>query len=202
MSDKGKTFTFAEEPGVSRRRTQSEFTLLLFAVALTLFAAAALFGWLLIRFAPLPPESKELHFPVPFFASTVFLTAVSVALHFAVQAVRREKQQPFRRWLAIALASATLFVAVQSYGLRWLAQWQVPEEASTGAASFVFAFAALHAMHVVVALMFLIFVTIRGYDDRYDHEWNWGVVVCAWFWHFLGWIWLVILGVFAITTRA
>lgn len=174
----------------------------LFGLSVAVFGSAALLAWLLIHFGPLPPASTVLQFPVPFFASTLFLAGVSVELHRAVQFVRREKQRPFRRSLAAALACATLFVAIQSYGIRWLAQWQTPEEASTGAASFVFAFAALHAMHVAVALMVLVFVTVRGFDNRYDHEWNWGVVVCAWFWHFLGWIWFVILGVFTITTRA
>ncbi|MGE3313676.1 MAG: heme-copper oxidase subunit III [Planctomycetaceae bacterium] len=184
-----------------RRRTQGEFVLRLFGVGVAVFGSAGILGALLVRFAYLPPESPRLQFPLPFFASTVCLAGVSFSLHRAAYFVRREKQRPFRRALVVALVSATLFVGVQSYGLRWLAQWQVPEEASTGAASFVFAIAALHALHVAVALMFLIFVTMRGHDDRYDHEWNWGVIVCAWFWHFLGWIWFVILGVFAITTH-
>ena len=184
----------------SRCRTQGEFVLWLFGVSLAVFGIAVLGAVLLIRLAPAPPTSAQLQFPPPFFVSTALLIACSAALHLAVQAVRREKQPPFRRTLAVALASGTLFVAVQSYGLWWLVQGQDPEEASTGAASFVFVFAALHALHVTVALMVLVFVTLRGFDDRYDHEYHWGPIVCAWFWHVLGAVWLVILGAFAIVT--
>jgi hypothetical protein len=59
---------------------------------------------------------------------------------------------------------------------------------------------ALHAMHFTLALMFLVWVTLGAFADRYDHEYFWGVVVCAWFWHALGIAWGCILIVFAIST--
>ena len=63
---------------------------------------------------------------------------------------------------------------------------------------FVLMLAALHALHLSVALLFLAFVGTRAGADRYDHEYHWGVRFCAWFWHALGIAWLLILAIFAI----
>ncbi len=185
----------------SRSRTQGEFVLRLFAVSLLVFATAGAGAKLLIQFGRTPAVPEEVRFPPLFYASSVLLGLCSVALHLAVQGVRREKQRLLRQALATALTLATLFVSVQSYGLWWLSQGQNPTEAETGVRPFVFVIAALHALHVAVALMVLVFVMLRGCEDRYDHEYYWGVLVCAWFWHLLGVIWLAILAVFMIVVR-
>jgi hypothetical protein len=43
-------------------------------------------------------------------------------------------------------------------------------------------------------------VTLGALADRYDHEYFWGVSLCAWFWHALGIVWVCILIVFVIST--
>lgn len=98
------------------------------------------------------------------------------------------------------LIAGTVFVGVQGYGLWWLLQIQPLDKAAaeTGTTAFVFAFAGLHALHVSVALLFLTWVTLQALSDRYDHEYYWGVTVCAGFWHVLAIVWFAILAVFAI----
>ena len=98
----------------------------------------------------------------------------------------------------MALGAGTLFVGSQTYALTCLIHQQTPEEAQIGAGAFVAVIAALHAMHFVVALMFLVFITVQAFEDRYDHEYYWGVTVCAWFWHILGIIWGMVLVVMLI----
>ena len=109
---------------------------------------------------------------------------------------------PFRQWMLTALVVGILFVAVQSYGLWSLMQNQNPMAVPTDVNSFVFVFAALHGMHFVVAMLFLVFVTLRALADRYDHEYYLGVTVCAYFWHALSVIWICILAVFAIAASS
>ena len=136
------------------------------------------------------------HFWVPpsFAVSTLLLIAGSIAMTKAVSAVRREKQPAFRHQLHVALAAGTLFMGVQAYGL-WslLPAERAAGDASTGATPFVLMLAALHALHLSVAVLFLAFITTRAHEDRYDHEYYWGVSVCAWFWHALGIAWLFVL---------
>lgn len=168
-----------------------------FAIAVVSLTTALGLGWLGTRWWP-PSTFPQSVFPPVFAFSTVMLGLGSVALSQAVQAVRRERQRRFRGWLQGALALGTLFVAAQLCGLNWLIRRQSPEEAATGVEPFVAVCASLHAVHFFVALLFLAFVLARAEAGRYDHEYYWGVTVCAWFWHVLGIAWLAILGVMAI----
>lgn len=154
---------------------------------------------LLARWLGRPARIPEVWFPPAFGVSTLLLLAGSVALQGALRAVRRERQRAFRRWLLAGLAAGTLFVGVQAYGL-WtlLPAERAAEEASLGVTPFVLMLAALHALHLSVALLFLSFVATRAFADRYDHEYYWGVRFCGWFWHALGVAWMLILAIFAI----
>jgi cytochrome c oxidase subunit 3 len=122
--------------------------------------------------------------------------------HRSVQAVRFERQRLFRRRLLLALIAGVGFAAVQSYGLWCLLQTQsrTAFAASTGPEAFVFVLAVLHGLHVSIAIMFLTLVYLKSLIDRYDHEYYWGVMVCSYFWHALGLVWLAIIGVFLIAT--
>lgn len=169
------------------------------ATALLLLAAASLAASLLAIF-PIPAHPGPDRFPPAFFVSSVLLLAGSISMSRARFHVRRERQIPFRRNLLISLAAGTLFVASQTYALTGLIRHQAPEDVETGAGAFVVVIAALHAMHFVIALMFLVFVSVRAFADRYDHEYYWGVTVCTWFWHVLGIAWIAVLTVIAIVS--
>ena len=121
-----------------------------------------------------------------------------IAVRFA--RLPKERQQAFRIWLFLTLTGGTLFMGIQTYGLWCLFPTRrTPADATVGVTPFVMVFATLHALHVFVAQMFAAFVAARAWADRYDHEYYWGVSICAWFWHVLGIVWLAILAVFAIS---
>lgn len=177
--------------------SQSRLAVQFFAVSLLALSAAGALAAGLMRVWP-ATSFPQATFPPVFALSTAALLAGSACLSQAVDAVRREKQVRFRRFLTGALCAGSLFVALQCAALNWLVRRLNPDEAATGAGAFVAVLAALHGLHFVVALLFLAFVTVRAFADRYDHEYYWGISVCAWFWHALGVLWLVVLGVMAI----
>lgn len=177
---------------------RSIYALKFFLLAAGLLAIAIGCSQLLLIIFPTDPQSRRNQFSVAFSASTVFLFLGSWCMHQTVSHVRRERQSLFRRWLKLALLSGTVFVAVQVYALTCLIRQQTPDDASSSAAAFVAVFATLHGMHFVVAMLFLCYITIQAMADRYDHEYFWGVVVCAWFWHALGVAWIAILVVMMI----
>ena len=182
----------------TRPTRKSEFALRLFAAAVAAFALAGGLGFGLVRLFGRPIEGGLL--PPAFLASTLLLAAGSACLHGGVGKVRRERQRPFRGLLLAGLAAGTAFVGVQSYSLWWMLKYREPEQMAAGVTAFLFVTVFLHAMHFAVALLFLVYVALQAHVDRYDHEYYWGVVVCGWFWHALGVVWLVILGVFAIAS--
>lgn len=178
---------------------QSRAAVRFFLLATLLCSLATGLCTLLVWLTPPRPEGTHLVFPPAFVASTLLLAAGSYAMQRAVRFVRREKQRDFRRWLKIACGIGVLFIAVQSYSLWWLTPApRVAGEESTGVVAFVLVLASLHALHFAVATLFVAFVTVRAAENRYDHEYHWGVTFCAWFWHFLGIVWVAILAVIAI----
>jgi cytochrome c oxidase subunit 3 len=163
-------------------------------------ATVAITASLAFLFGPQAIDTVNgLRFPPSFVASSLLLLGGSLAMHRAVSFVRVEKQGPFRRWLLTALAFGATFMGVQTYGLwSMLPHIRSAEEASTGITPFVAMAATLHAIHFVVATLFVVLITVRTYADRYDHEYFFGVKFCAWFWHFLGLAWCLILAIMAI----
>lgn len=170
-------------------------TVLQAAVAFGLaYGLAAVFG--------APPPMERLQLPTAFQFGTVFLLLGSWQLHQSVRYVRIERQRPFRRSLLLALVLAILFVAVQSFGLwAFVEGTRDANNPQLNVHGFVFVFAALHAMHFLVAQSVLLWVTLSAFADRYDHEYYWGVTFASCFWHVLGLVWLAILCVFAIAAR-
>jgi heme/copper-type cytochrome/quinol oxidase subunit 3 len=168
-----------------------------FGLAASALAAALMLGLAFLHVWP-ATSFPAARFPPVFACSTAALLGGSLCLSHAVAAVRRERQVRFRAALTGGLVCGVLFVALQTAALSWLIRRQPPEEASTGVGAFVAVFAALHALHFVVALLFLSFVAVQAWAQRYDHEYYWGVTVCTWFWHALGIAWLAVLAVMLI----
>ncbi len=177
---------------------RSIYALRFFQLAVLLLVAAA--GIALTMLKLFPPVSAEPsnRFSPAFGISTWLLLIGSGCMSRAIESVRRERQYPFRRWLVFALASGTLFVASQTYALTSLIRRHSLNDATSDAAAFVAVVAALHAMHFIVALLFLSYATVQAFADRYDHEYYWGIRFCAWFWHALGIVWAAILFVMLI----
>ena len=181
--------------------SRGDFALRLFALYTSSVIFAAVVAMVLSAVFGLPEKSGAIQLPIAFHVSSVILLLGSWQLHVASSAVRQEKQIPFRRALVVSLALGILFVGTQTYGIWCLMSSYTPttQDTQTNAQGFVFVFIALHGLHFTVAMMFLVFVTLQGMVDRYDHEYYWGVTVCEWFWHILGIVWLAILAVFAIS---
>ncbi|GAB4135604.1 MAG: cytochrome c oxidase subunit 3 [Planctomycetaceae bacterium] len=183
--------------GIDETPTQGRFAVWFFQAGLVAVASSMFLSWALLRWLP-PQPNDSLALPSAFLVTTVLLIAISVFLHGALQNVRLEKQRRFRSQMRMALLLGVMFIGVQGYGIVDLLQENSPETASTSSLGFVAVFTALHILHVSVALLFLVYVTLKSHLDRYDHEYYWGVTVCAYFWHALGVVWLCILAVFAI----
>ena len=173
-----------------------------FVLSSGLLSAAMLIAMVGIRWLSHAPSDRSV-MPIAFGISTVFLFAGSVTLQRAAWLVRVQRLESFRRWLVLSLITGTLFAGIQICGLWRLAQNQtrqgqsLPESAETGANAFVAMAAGLHGVHFVIALLFVAWITINAFANRYDHEYSGGVTFCAWFWHTLGIVWLAILTMFA-----
>jgi heme/copper-type cytochrome/quinol oxidase subunit 3 len=177
---------------------QSNLALVFFVLSSALLALAGGTAWLLVRTSSFTGDSEQLIFPSAFLLSSACLAAGSWTLHRACQFVRIERQQLFRQQLVRSVIFGTTFVAIQTYAMWCLLIAQRSSADVTGLRNGAFAFVAMHALHFVVALLFVAFILLRAFADRYDHEYSWGVTFCAWFWHTLGIVWLMIMSAFLV----
>jgi len=161
------------------------------------FSLAWVIAELLGRNAKASPWTMVFH---PAFAvSTALLVMGSYSLSRSLAAVRQERQIEFRHWLVRGLWAGGLFTAVQCYALWAISPFERgANAASLGVRPFILLLCTLHALHFLVAIMSLSYVTVQAYADKYDHEYHWGVTVCSCFWHFLGVVWVGVLAVIVI----
>lgn len=176
-------------------------TLRFIGISLVVYVATGLVAAGGLQWIPAPRTSREAMFPPVFWLTSALLVAGSWCLHRAVGYVKREKQREFRRLLFGALVLGVLFVGLQACGLKLMISHQQVGEAQTGSNAFLTVLSGLHAMHFTVALWWLLWVLLCAAEDRYDHEYYWGVSACGWFWHVLGIVWGVVLAVFLIAAN-
>lgn len=171
----------------------SRFAPIFFGLSLAVLGLATVMAWALIATSRFQGATDRLVFPPAFGVSTLLLVLGSWHLEAACRWVRIERQAWFRRNLVRALVCGIAFVSTQTYGLWcFLAQREIAS--LMGVRGGAFAFVVMHGVHFVVALLFVVFVLLRAIANRYDHEYSWGVVFCAWFWHALGILWFIIMG--------
>lgn len=168
----------------------------LFLLSLTILFLATMLGYILFRIrGTLGPPLGTISMPAMLWVSTVLVLLASLTIHFALQSVRRERQQPLRMWLWSTLALSVAFVVVQTPAMVGLLQ-QHGGRGEGGHTFFgmIFFLILLHAAHVVGGVVSIIVVLARAVHGAYDHESHLGVRFAAMYWHFLDIVWLVMFG--------
>jgi len=164
-----------------------------FLMSAVLLVIAVGGAWLVPRSPWLVGATSESPLLPVFVGSTLCLIVGSAAMIRAEYEVSRERQRPFRRSLLWALLAGTAFVAIQCYALVNFLDVPRSTPAAQGMAAFVTVVAGLHGLHFLVAWLFLVFIVLQAFADRYDHEYHAGVTFCGWFWHGLGIVWLAVM---------
>jgi cytochrome c oxidase subunit 3 len=122
--------------------------------------------------------------------NTVILIATSAALALGLRAVRMARPRDLRRWLAVAIALGTLFVALQL--VVWRDVWLSGIRPSSGIYGSIFyaltVFHGLHAVAGVIGLLVLVPGALRGSYTVQRHA---PVRLWALYWHFVDVIWVV-----------
>ena len=165
----------------------------LFLAALTMLFGATMMGYGIVR-ARLADKAQlgTLHLPHLLWLSTALMLGGSVAIHSAVVAVRRERQQRLRQWLIATCALAIGFVAIQTPAMAsLLVQHRAFRAQGMHLYALMFFLILIHALHVLGGMIGLAVTTRHAFGGRYDHERYAGVKHAAMYWHFLDVVWLV-----------
>ena len=168
----------------------------LFLASLSVFFLACMLLYAIYVIARVVPdvEIQPFYLPRSFTLTTINLIAISVLLHLALGAVRNERGTDFVRYVWLASILAFVFFIIQAPSLTWMmVELQKPGPAMQNLYGLTFFLVVVHALHVVggaVGLAFLIF-GIR--KQSYDHERHFPVRFCAYYWHFLDVVWILMM---------
>ena len=135
-----------------------------------------------------PPAPKLL------WVNTGVLAASSIALHLARTAARRGELDDVRSGLLVGGLSAIVFLAGQ------LLVWKRLEAegyylASNPASSFFYLMTAAHGLHVGGGLVALAKTGAKAWRGAPPDRLRLGVELCAIYWHFLLFVWLILFAV-------
>lgn len=178
----------------------------LFLVSLAVFFVSCMILYaiyVMLRVAPLVEEENSgiqpFYLPRNFLLTTVNLIAISILLHLSVGAIRREARVDFGRYVIIAAILAGAFFALQSIGLiNMVEQMQKPGPAMKSLYGLTFFLVVIHALHVVGGVAGMATVIIGLRRNKYDHERHFAVRFCALYWHFLDFVWIIMMAGFAL----
>jgi cytochrome c oxidase subunit 3 len=185
----------------------------LFLIALGILFASSLGAYLVIRLMTLSaaidpvtgqvirqaaPALGSIPMPSGLWVSTTVMLASSFTIHLALRAVQQERQDVFRRCLAVTVALAAMFLVIQVPSLLSLLgehmafREQLRDDLTLGLMPYgmVFFLIIVHAAHLIGGIIPLGVITHHACKNRYDHESHNPVRYVAMYWHFLDIVWL------------
>ncbi len=181
------------------RRSEQGAWLFLASLAVFFVSCVLLYAiYVVSRMSSSGAAGAPFYLPQSFVLTTVILIAISICLHLAVGAVKRERLTDLWRYVVIAACLSGAFFVVQAGGMTWMIQQLEKSSYDRSLYSFTFVLVLIHALHVVggaAGITFVLFGLSRGV---YDHERHWPIRFCAMYWHFLDVIWVLMMVSFAL----
>jgi heme/copper-type cytochrome/quinol oxidase subunit 3 len=179
------------QPELSIQR--STLGLLFFLGTEAMFFAGLISAFLILRAgsATWPPLDQP-RLPVAVTGiNTLFLLSSAYTMHRALRAVRISKQKALVFWLSGTGFLGAIFLGVQGFEWLRLVQYGLTFNSSLYGGTF-YALIGCHGLHVLAAVIVLLFVLGRTIRRRYSMENHAGIELCRIYWWFVVGIWPVL----------
>lgn len=171
--------------------------LIFFIVSLGALFTASMIGYIQYRLlSPTALPAGSIHLPAGLWISTAILIASTILLHRAAHA---RTQAAMGQWMILAASTAVAFIIVQTPCMIHIVNQHeaASSQFSTGLYGLLMTLILLHALHVVGGLAAMVVAAViawrRGSLERL------AIRHCAWYWHFLDIVWLIMFGTFVLT---
>lgn len=179
-----------------RPHAKEEFTsslgMIIFLASWAMMFSALFFAYGFIRaravtWPPVGAPALPLELPA---LNTAIILISSLTFARALSALRRGQRGVFQQMVAVTFALGALFLGLQ------ISVWNSLAEAglhmSTGIYGSVFyGLTTIHALHVAVGLLILLWVFIRSLRGTYSEHNHINVRLCSMFWHFVDAVWVL-----------
>jgi len=136
-------------------------------------------------------EGNWFQFELPpiFYISTAFILVSSLSMQWALMGVKKNNFGQLRAGLMITLGLGLAFTFTQFVAWSKLVGIGVYFTGNPSG-SFLYVITALHLVHLVGGMLYLMLVTTRSIQGKYNKENYLPVELCAIFWHFLDGLWI------------
>lgn len=137
-----------------------------------------------------PPDQPRLPIGITGI-NTVFLLVSGYTMHRAYRAVKENAARQLTRWLMITCVLGVVFLTVQGFEWIRLIRFGLSMTSSQYGAMF-YSIIGLHAVHVLVTVLVLLYLWVRSSAGAYTAEKHTGVVLGYMFWLFVVLIWPIL----------
>jgi len=140
------------------------------------------------------PDWRDVPLPNTLWLNTGMLVLSSIALHRARQSASRGDEEALRLGLLAAGVTALAFLSGQILAWRELAEGGYLLS-SNSANAFFYVLTGIHGLHVIGGMIALGGTTVKAWRGIAPERLALSVGLCATYWHFLLFVWLVLLSI-------
>ncbi len=158
---------------------------------LTMVSMVMMFAGLTSGYIVRQAEANWLVFELPsiFYLSTVFIVISSFTMHWSFLAVKKNNLSSLRTGLIITLGLGLGFTFTQFTAWSQLVQMDIFFTGNPSG-SFLYVITGLHLAHLAGGIIYLLVVTARSLQGKYNSENYLPIELCTIYWHFLDGLWL------------
>ena len=169
------------------------FGLFVFIATEVMFFAGLISAFIILKAgASSWPPADQPRLPIEVTAlNTVFLLISGYTVYRAGRAVRRNYVLSLNMWLLTTGLLGALFLGIQGFEWTRLVGYGLTLSSSVYGATF-YALIGAHGLHVLIAIVSLLFVLSRAWRRRYSTESHTGVRLCQIYWLFVVGMWPVL----------
>lgn len=137
-----------------------------------------------------PPDQPRLPIGITGI-NTVFLLVSGYTMRRAYLAVKQSASRQLTRWLMVTCVLGVVFLTVQGFEWIRLISFGLSMTSSLYGAMF-YSIIGLHAIHVLVTVLVLLYLWVKSSSGVYTSEKHTGVVLGYMFWLFVVLIWPIL----------
>ncbi len=167
-----------------------------FSLWLLLLGILMLFSGLTSAYIVRKGDGNWFDFEIPsiFLYSTIIVLLSSITMIWAYQAAKKDDIKGIKLGLSATIILGTAFMISQYMGWLVLSDQGLhfvnPKYGDKVSASFLIAIAAIHLIHILAGIIYLIVMLINSFRYKIHKKNTLQISMCNTYWHFVGFLWV------------
>jgi cytochrome c oxidase subunit 3 len=167
-----------------------------FSLWLLLLGILMLFAGLTSAYIVRRGDGNWFDFQIPsiFFISTILVLLSSLSMWFALRSAKNDEISHVKIGLLVTIALGIAFTISQYWGWKAMESQGLffvnPKEGEKVSASFLIAIAAIHLIHIIAGIIYLISTYFKTLHAKVHKKNLLSIEMCNTYWHFVGLLWV------------